>query len=215
MLKTLLDIEVSPDQKIALLFKLYKKYDYKFYFKRLYNLNIFGIRTYTGEVNKFDDYVGVCFYREELGIIIPCFLLWKATTDPGLFYLKNPSLVQGTAILKEGQYPGAFALSMHRNKYLALCQRLGPVEVYRDRNKDDALNFVNPESGYFGINIHRANRWRIMQYVGRYSAGCQVLENYDEFNDFMNICRNGLHYWGNKFTYTLFTEYQLEKFNAK
>lgn len=210
-LKTLLNVEVPPRDKMQLLHAVYKKLNYKFFIHRTYNLNIFGIRTNDDTVNVFNDYIGVCFYREQHGIPVSTFLMWKATTDPGLFYLYNPSLIKGTAILKPGQYRSTFALDMHRNKYLALCQRLGPVEVYRDRNKDDALDFVNPEWGFFGINIHRASKYRLMQFVGKYSAGCQVLENSDEFNTLMNICRNAKYFWGNSFTYTLFTEDQLEK----
>jgi len=209
MLKDLISPDVDYDAKWQIMEKVYKKLNYKVFRKGIYNLNIFGIRTNDPEVNVFNDYMGVFFYKNVLGVPRKLFFIWKATTDPGLFYLNHPLLVKGTAILKEGQYLSTFALDMHRGKYLALCQRLGPVTVYRDRDKDNVLNFINPETGYFGINLHRASKYRLLHYVGKYSAGCQVTQNYDEYGEFINICKNAAHYWGNSFSYTLLTENQI------
>ena len=40
----------------------------------------------------------------------------------------------------------------------ALCQRNRKVKVWRDNNKDNILDWEGEtDTGYFGINIHRAN----------------------------------------------------------
>ena len=66
-----------------------------------YDLNLFGIRSNNVESNTFDDLLG-CIYRDEqLAFQLE---VWPATTDPGLYWLQNPSRVEGTAILVPGQY---------------------------------------------------------------------------------------------------------------
>lgn len=83
---------------------------------------------------------------------------WPITTKPGTTVLRRPVNSKGTAILVPGQYEGVYKLDLHAGKYLALCQRLGSVKVYRDNDKDDQYD-LNPstiEEGMFGINIHRA-----------------------------------------------------------
>lgn len=51
----------------------------------------------------------------------------------------------------------------HSGKYLALCQRAGPVKVMRDGSPD------YPHQGMFGINIHRGG------YRTTSSLGCQTI----------------------------------------
>jgi hypothetical protein len=58
------------------------------------------------------------------------------------------------------------------------------------------------DSGYHGINIHKAGE--ASTEVNRWSAGCQVFANEDDFNDFMSICRKQVSERGwRTFTYTL------------
>ena len=58
--------------------------------------------------------------------------------------------------------------------------------------------------GIFGINIHRANPNAISTLVEKWSAGCQVLNNPQEFAQLISMCEAS----GNKFfTYTLFNEW--------
>jgi hypothetical protein len=60
---------------------------------------------------------------------------------------------------------------LHRQKYLALCQRAGPVTVTRDGDPP------YPDQGYFGINIHRGG------YGTTGSEGCQTIlpDQWDSF----------------------------------
>ena len=108
---------------------------------------------------------------------------------------------KGCAILKAGQYRGAYQIGLHKGKYEALVQRGGKVTVYRDNNKDDTLDRVTEDSGYFGINIHKSLRHH--QEVGLYSAGCQVFQNSHDFKEFMLLVKRSSVLYGDTFTYTL------------
>ena len=127
---------------------------------------------------------------------------FKCTTDPGVYYLKKAA----TAILVHNrQYRGAFKLGKHRGKYEALVQTGNKVSIWRDRNRDDKLDLGTDEiSGYFGINIHRANSQRVSQIVGPHSAGCQVIQDPEEYKIFIDLCKLQIKHLGyKKFSYTL------------
>ena len=131
---------------------------------------------------------------------------WPCTTEPGKYWLENPTNVNGTAVLVPGQYRSVWKIDLHQGKYEALCQRNGTVKVYRDDNKDDIID-CDPDSiseGYFGINIHKAGAHSTQ--IDRWSAGCQVFANESDFDEFMVICRKAREKWGNAFSYTLILE---------
>lgn len=159
-----------------------------------YNLNIIGIRNKFGRVNHFDDVI--CVYLEKEGKWVQHD--FPATTYPGLPSLFKPVNPKGTAILKPGQY--RYRLGLHKNKYPALIQD-APVTVYRDNNKNLVydLDHRKEESGFFGINIHRASLGA--KLVGADSAGCQVIK--EGFDRFMSLINAALRYRENSFVYTL------------
>lgn len=168
-----------------------------------WNLNIVGIRANDPEPGSFNDTLAV-FHRFR-GIWE---IYWyHITTEPSIDYLRHPVNSSGAAILKEGQYKGAYKLDTHNrglaNGHLALCQRLQPVTVYRDSNRDEKLNLIDgkTETGMFNINIHRTNEDYIQRQ--RFSAGCQVFADHRQFDDFILKCKAGQKAFGNKFTYTL------------
>lgn len=171
-----------------------------------YNLNIVGIRTNTTEPNRFDDRIVVIWKYENQWTC----RVYKATTDPGLYYLQHPLNQAGTAILKEGQYRSTYRLGTHRG-YKAL-QQNRPLTVIRDFDRDDRLTFSGgrEQTGMFGINIHRAGRSAESTLVNRWSAGCQVFANPHDFRDFIKLCGQAVNEWGNSFTYTLLHENDLE-----
>ena len=170
-------------------------------FGRPYELNIVGIRSDSTLPNRFDDEIHV-FFKNNISKWIH--YIFPATTDPGTYWLKNPMSPQGTAILRQGQYKGAYQVGLHRGKYYALVQSK-PVTVLRDYDRNAILDFLNgkPETGMFGINIHRASVNGTTKSVDSYSAGCQVFANINDFNLFMQLCEKHKQLYGNSFTYTL------------
>lgn len=181
--------------------KLLTSYNYTFY-DEPFKLNIVGLRK-TLHSNNFDDLLMVAFKDHRNSTYLKDFVI---TTDPGRKSLMNPQNRKGTAILKEGQYKDTYAIDYHRGNYLALCQRLGPVVVYRDANKDDKHDLDNnkTDSGFFGINIHKAGV--ISKLVDGWSAGCQVFQNNVDFDVFMKLCKTHSKNHGNVFTYTLIND---------
>jgi hypothetical protein len=170
-----------------------------------YQLNIWGFRANTEKPNSFDDELHVFTNVAKTGKPNWAYLVFKITTDPGTYWLKNPMNPQGTAILKAGQYKDVYKIAKHRGKYYALCQRNGKVTVIRDYNRDAVLDFYNgrEETGMFGINLHRARKVGGTYVIDRYSAGCQVFKNANDFNFFMKMCEVHRKLYGNLFTYTL------------
>ena len=163
------------------------------------NVNVIGVRNKSSNkvTNVFDDKLYLAY--KEAGI-------WKLkeytiTTDAGKYYMKTKLInKKGCGILKEGQYHG-YSLRLHQGIYLAFCQTYGKVTVYRDINKDDKYDFVNEESGYFGVNIHKAGKDSM--YVDNYSAACQVFKRESDFDNFMEIVGRYKKIKGNKYDYTL------------
>ena len=186
--------------------------DYKFFDTpdRKLNLNIIGVRRDNQGSNTFDDFLLVMYREEELMINHR----WQATTDPGKYWLQNPMNPKGTAVLAPGQYRGTWKLGKHQNNYEALVQRK-PVKVYRDNNRDAVINYNNittlVDEGYFGINIHRSNPYDQSYVVNKWSAGCQVFKKIDDYNKFMELCKESAIIYGNSFTYTLVDEKDLRK----
>jgi hypothetical protein len=166
-----------------------------------YNLNLFGIRAVDNDDNRFNDVVGVMYPTKDGWV---CFQ-FPATTDPGLYWREHPLNVDGTAILKPGQYRGAYKVGKHKG-YTALQQKK-PLTVYRDADGDAELDFDVPtQDGMFGINIHRANNHRASTVVDKWSAGCQVVADPLHFQFLLSLCLEAKELWGNSFTYTLLTE---------
>jgi hypothetical protein len=170
-------------------------------YTRPYELNIVGIRSDSTQANQFDDELHI-FFKNNLGKWIH--YLFAATTDPGTYWLQSPMHPQGTAILMQGQYRQAYQIGLHKGQYYALVQR-EPVTVLRDYDRNAILDFMNgrPDTGLFGINIHRASVNGTTKEVDKYSAGCQVFANSNDFNLFMQLCEQHRNLYGNSFTYSL------------
>ena len=167
--------------------------------KKPLNLNYIGIRDTSG-VNKFNDYL-VLFWKYKGQ--------WSsfyrpATTDPGTYWLNNPMNVEGTAILKEGQHRGSWRIGKHQGKYDALVQKK-EVTVIRDGNKDGILDLEGgyEDTGFFGINHHRANAKNESVQVDKWSAGCQVTADPHLYDIFIQLCKESAEVWGEGLSYTL------------
>ncbi len=150
---------------------------------REWAINIVGIRNYTAFsngkfplTNRFDDIMTIAWIENGVKKAEK----FACTTDPGKYYLvEKLGSSRGTAILKEGQYIKAYGFGTHKNNppgYRTLVQ-IGDVTVYRDRNKDNFYDLVNPQTGTFGINIHKSsNREKGAKRIHNWSAGCQVVK---------------------------------------
>ena len=170
-------------------------------YTRPFELNIVALRSSNAAANNFDDFITLS-YKTNDGRWQ--FHQFPATTDPGTYWLQNPLSPQGTAILKKGQYRGSHRIGLHRGKYLALVQQR-PLTVIRDFDRNTKLDFMNgrEQTGIYGINIHHASVNGTTKTVDKYSAGCQVFANINDFNLFMQLADRHKNLYGNNFTYTL------------
>ena len=168
-----------------------------------YDVNIVGVRNNHPSIadkvtNLFDDYLTISYKDESKNWQFFC---WNATTDPGKKGVMEFHNKKGVARLVPNQYRGVWKIDKHQGKYDALCQRLGPVTVWRDSNKDLIFEEKVTDTGIFGINIHKAGQ--DSQWVENWSEGCSVFKRVKDFDVFMSICKKAAKIHGNKFTYTL------------
>tara|TARA_R110000824_G_scaffold14820_5_gene62720 strand:+ start:2309 stop:2926 length:618 start_codon:yes stop_codon:yes gene_type:complete len=178
---------------------------YKFFESGDYNVNIVGIRnseTANKVTNKFDDTITVSYKIGDKWM----YHEFDCTTDPGTHWVENVINDKGVAILKPGQYKSSHKIRKHGGRYEALGQQK-PVTLYRDNNRDNLynLNQENLDTGLFGINIHRATKYagKKSSQIDKWSAGCQVIADNDDWTKFMKIMRKARAEWSNNFTYTL------------
>ena len=174
---------------------------------RALNLNIVGIRSSLHDSTKFDDTM-LLVYREE-GTKEWVAHSYEITTEPGPSILRKPINPDGTAVLVPDQYRGVYKVDTHggKNRHIALCQRNGPVRVYRDTDRDSKPEETTTiQKGMYGINIHRHPGANEREYVRGASAGCQVFKDSRDFAEFMLICNQAADIYGNAFTYTLIEE---------
>ena len=173
-------------------------------FEGPYNLNLIALRAAPGRVNAFDDLLCVVFQREKGGAWFvehyPC------TTDPGLYWLRNPGRVEGTAALAEGQYRRGFTFGTHKGVYRCLVQNTS-LRGYRDGNRDGVLDLngaiVELPMGT-GIQIHRASSTKPSASVDKWSAGCVVLQAAQDLDRLLALCdAQGRAGYGSTFTLTL------------
>ena len=167
-----------------------------------YNLNLVGIRTADRAADRFNDWL-TAFYRFDGHW---SFFTFPATTDPGLFYRLHPlANTLGTAVLKPGQYRGAYKVGKHKS-YKAF-QQIGDMTVYRDANRDESIDYrEETETGVFAINIHRSHEEHGSIVVRKWSAGCQVIQDPVQFEFLMRLGGAAAAEHGNSFTYTLLEE---------
>lgn len=166
-----------------------------------FQLNIVGVRNEESQPNKFDDQLYVFYKDENWNWVLK---EYPITTDTGTYWLLNPMSSLGTAMLKEGQYVDAYKQGLHKGQYTALVQNK-PVTTYRDYDRNAVFDFGQKETtGNYGINIHKAGS--DSQDVNKWSAGCQVFQKSEDFQEFMQLTDKHKASFGNNFTYTLLDE---------
>lgn len=76
--------------------------------------------------------------------------------------------------------------------------------------EDSELVYRIEKGSNFGINCHRASKWKILQRVGLYSEGCVVHQDpYRYEQTFMPIINSAVKNWGNSFSFVLCDEEDL------
>ena len=171
-----------------------------------YDLNIVGIRSKDNTPNVFNDLMTVHYKVKGQWITRS----WQCTTDPGTYWVENPMNVAGCAKVVPGQYRGSHKIRKHRGQYEALCQR-GNIRIFRDADMDadyEEDDSTIKEGSSMGINIHRASYRRTSTRVDKWSAGCQVFADPDDFAEFMKLAKKQVSVNGwESFTYTLLEEW--------
>jgi len=174
---------------------------YRFFDQGDYNLNLIGIRRRDGKPDHFNDKLAVAFRSNGQ----PNVLVFPFTTIPGVHYLRHPMTAEGTAILPEGQHRSLWVVGLHQGRYTALVQNR-PVRLIRDNDKDQDADtdarLTEPVNA--GINLHSAAF--DTRLIGKWSAGCQVIQRQPDFELLMSLCRRAIQEYGRTFSYTLIND---------
>lgn len=164
---------------------------FKVFLEQDYDMNIIACRSYTARPDEFDDLIHVVY--KENGLFIE--QIWPCTTDAGKYWLENPSRAAGTAVLMHPyQYRSAFTFGLHRQTYPALVQRIS-IPVWRDNDKDLEVEHIN-EGTATAIQIHRASKNNRSTLVGKWSAGCVVIQT--DFDGFIGVLNKQHRYLNSK-----------------
>lgn len=163
---------------------------------------ILGVRSNEDEPNKFDDKFYI--FRAEEFIKVT-----SGTTNPGTPILQGGYLKYnkvGAAVVKADEvYYDVWKFGLHQGKMPALKQ-VGNFIVYRDGDKDGKSEEIGAPitgSGY-GINFHTCSYLEkvIGENIGSWSAGCQVVNNTEQYYMIINLIKNQ-----NRITYCLLNEF--------
>ena len=113
-----------------------------------------------------------------------------ATTEPGDFYTKSPTNMQGAARIAFGYHPPAWKMGFHKGTQPALVQA-GNVMIHRDKNRDGLRGRNEPPflSVPIGLNHHTTSQRFNGEQIGKYSAGCLVGKNYAQHLEFLSLLK--------------------------
>lgn len=185
---------------------MHAKMGYKFFDKDL-SLNFTWERTGKIYTNKFTDFLYISYadnFREEV-LSIP------ATTKPGLKgSILEPVTVEGvtgTAVIVPGQYRSAwkFIDSYTGFSKYPYFKQVGPVNYYRDADKDLELDEVNLQTNkIFGTHWHRMsnNDTYGSGQVNNWSLGCMGAPE-PEWRKILELVRRSVLKYGPVFTGTI------------
>lgn len=191
-------------------------------FNGKYDITFGGIRNTNQVANSFDDKIFM-MYRETKGGVLKI-EQWTATTDCGLYYLKNTLNRNGAGILvHDRQYKGMYEWREKGHKGEPAFRQVRPASFVRDNNKDNLLDFKlmeNPDNIFEDViycNCHDTNESGIdSTMVGRWSAACQVVNNsksMDRMEELAKLQMKSGH--GNYFSYALIFGNHFEDINGE
>lgn len=178
---------------------------------------IIGVRSNEDAFDKYDDK----FYEFEGEKFIR---VLTGTTHPGGSQLKGGFKSfnkYGSAVVKANEwYYNLWQYGLHRGKMPALRQVGAKIIVYRDGNLNNKAEQIGtPISGWYGINYHTntydfsAKSKSITKWlIGNWSAGCQVINDREEYFEQMDYYRLALKDGTQRFvTYVLLDEFDPSK----
>lgn len=171
---------------------------YVFFDKGNYNLNFIWIRHDMVADNHFTDVLYIAYKDNGLERVLQV----QCTTLPGLRgSLYNPNTVRGitgTAVIQEGQYRGAwkFIDSYRQFSKYPFFQQIKSIKYWRDGNKDDIIDEVNPETAINGTHWHKmsniGDKRKIEQFeVNNWSLGCMGCP-VEEWDKVINLTRKAI-----------------------
>lgn len=144
--------------------------------RTLHPLVVVGIRGYYLDTMGQPGVNDRGLYDDALFLDAPgTFASFNGNTDPSRVRRGRgfADATKGMAVLQPGAW-FAHRFDLHNGQYLALCQRLADVTVLRDGTPP------YPDTGRFGINIHRGG------YHGTSSLGCQTIHP-DQWDAFITL----------------------------
>lgn len=177
-----------------------------YYNKNKYKIDIFnliGIRDESGfDKDIINDQLGF-FTADEL-------FLCPGTTDPSVYWTQSSERnKQGTFHLLEGYHENIWTFGKHKgyDAFVNDWKKCKPTKGWRDSN----YNFVRDDKDivvcdYFGVNFHRMHQNIIVKIIGKYSAGCQVVQNPKDFDYILQKAKESGQ---QTFSYMLFNKGEL------
>jgi len=124
--------------------------------------------------------------------------MYKATTEPGHYYTRNPPVREGVARLDTGYHHKLWQVGLHRG-YEALTQGGNIARLVRDINRNNRRDDRVSSERSRGINLHttKTTNWRgsaSASSIGQWSAGCVVIYDPDEFLELMKLVKSSAQY---------------------
>lgn len=148
-----------------------------------FDLNLIALRATPNTLDSFDD-LFVCSYRKGGQWR---FFAWPCTTEPGRPAIKDPRRSDGTAVITLGQHRAAYTFGKHKGQYECLVPAR-PIDVLRDKNRDDVVDGSGGKGTSSTVQIHRANPDRRSTVVGKWSEGCIVLADPADLANLLYCC---------------------------
>ena len=174
-----------------------QRYNFKYFLNQDMDMNIIACRNPHPRPDEFDDFIHIVYKLENKYIehVYPC------TTDAGKYWMKNPMRADGTAVLMAPfQYRSAFTFGLHKGSYKCLVQRK-PIKVWRDNDGDLEIEPINEGTAH-AIQVHRASSNERSTNVGKWSAGCIVVQT--DYADFIKVLEQQERFLGSSvFSVTL------------
>lgn len=169
---------------------------------------IIGIRNEEGlKEDVINDFLGY-LYKDEL-------FLARGTTDPGVYWTTSKERNRkGTFHLSTGYHKRIWCMGIHKG-YEALVNNWRyclPTKGWRD--SDYNFEYNNKDiivKDYFGINFHRMHPISIVDRIGKYSGGCQVINVNKDFQKILKKFKSTDVYKKNKYATTDYMLFDLKE----